>query len=137
MSKRGCPRPCSRGDRLFIKNFRLPNALPCSGAPRQNQPAEPTPFERARPLLQIKFSLLRDFDDPAIRESGSGSTRRRFNVGGNITRVLSTLYLPKLVIRGRRLQTLESARQLFRRALNHFWRARFVTAGVCSTGFYT
>ena len=134
MSKRGCPRACSRGYMLFIKKFRLPNVLPCSDATRQNRTAGPEPFERARPLLQIKFSLLRD---PAIRESSSGSARRRSIVGGNITRVLSTLYLPKLVIRGRRLQTFKSARQFLRIAINCFCALRFVTAGVSCAGFYT
>ena len=134
MSKRGCPRACSRGYRLFIKKFRLPNVLPRSGATMLNQPAGPTPFERTRSLLQIKFSLLRD---PATRESSSVDARRRSIVEGNITRVLSTLYLPKLVIRGRRLQTFESARQLSQMVLNCFCAARFVLTGVCSTGFYT
>ena len=137
MSKRGCPRVHPPGYELFIKKFRLPNVLLCSGATMLNQPAGQTSFERARPLLQIKFSLFRDFGDPAIRESSSGSARRRSIVGGNITRVLSTLYLPKLVIRGRRLQTLESARQLPRMVLNCFCASRCVSAGVCGTGFYT
>ena len=108
MQKRGCPRACSRGYMLFIKKFRLPNVLPRSGPTRQNQPAGPTPFERARPLLQIKFSLLRDFGDPAIRESSSGPARRRTNVGGNLTRVQSISDRPKLVVRERRPKCFES-----------------------------
>ena len=132
-----CPRSRSPGYQLLSETFRLPNVLPCSGATRLNQPAGPTPFERTRSLLQIKFSLFRDLDDPTIRESSSGNTRQRSNVGGNITRVLSTLYLPKLVIRGRRLQTFESARQLPRMAMNAFCAPRFVLTGVCCTGFYT
>ena len=112
MSKRGCPRACPRGYRLFIKKFRLPNGLPRSGATRLNQPAGPTPFERTRPLLQIKISLFRDLDDPAIRESSFCTTRRRTDVGGNITRVECICYRPKLVVRKRRTRSFDSTPHL-------------------------
>ena len=113
-----CPRVPPPGYQLLSQVFRLPNVLACSGGTRQKRPAGPTPFDRARSLLQIKFSLFRDLGDPAARELSSGGARRRFIGGGNVTRVLSTFDLPKLVIRGRSLQTCESAGQLVRSVLN-------------------
>ena len=108
------------------QTFRLPNVLPRSGAARQNRAAGPTPSERARSLLQIKFSLFRELGDPDTRESSSGSARRRSIGGGNVTRVLSTLYLPKLVIRGRRPQTFKPAWLISRRVPNPSCAQRFV-----------
>ena len=113
-----CPRVPPPGYQLLSQSSPYQFVLPRSGATRLNQPAGPEPFARARSLLQIKFSLLRDLGDPVARESSSGGARRRSIGGGNVTRVLSTLYLPKLVIRGRSLQRCESAGQLVRSVLN-------------------
>ena len=120
------PRVPSPVYQLLSQSSPYQSVLPRSGATRLNQPAGPEPFERARSRLQIEFSLFRDLGDPATRESSSGGARRRSIVGGNLTRVLSTLYLPKLVIRGRGLQTFKSAGRLSRRLLNTFCAPRFV-----------
>ena len=63
------PRSRARGYQLLSQTFRLPNVLPRSGATRQNWPAGPGPFERARPLLQISslsFSEFRRSGHPRI-----------------------------------------------------------------------
>ncbi len=106
--------------------FRLPCVLPRSGQTRRNQTAGPCPFERARSLLQKSFNMFQLFRDPPTRKSSSGSARRRTNVGRNRTRVLSTLYLPKLVIRGRSLQSCDSTRQRVRRVPGPFNAQQFV-----------
>ena len=119
------PRVPSRVYQLLSQSSPYQSVLPRSGATRLNQPAGSEPFERARSLLQIKFPLFRDLGDPPARELGSGGARRRSIVGGNITRVLSTLYLPKLVIRGSSLQSFKSAGRLSRRLLNALEAPRF------------
>ena len=121
-----CPRVPPPGYQLLSQSSPYQFVLPRSGATRQNWPAGPEPFERARPLLQIDFSLFRIFGNPATRESSSGGARRRTNVGGNITRVLSILYLPKLVIRGRSLQTFKPTWLISRRLPSSFGAQRFV-----------
>ena len=105
------PRVPSPVYQLLSQSSPYQSVLPRSGAPRLNQPAGPKPFERARSLLQIEFSLFRDLGDPGTRESSSGGARRRSIGGGNVTRVLSTFDLPKLVIRGRSLQSCDSTGQ--------------------------
>ena len=79
-----CPRVPSPGYQLLNQSSPYQFVLPRSGATRLKQPAGPIPFNRARSLLQINFSLLRDFGDPATRELSSGSARRWSIVGGEL-----------------------------------------------------
>ena len=107
-----CPRVPSPGYQLLSQSSPYQFVLPRSGQTRRNQTAGPCPFERTRSLLQKSFTTFQLFRDPAARKSSSGGARRQTNVGRNRTRVLSILYLPKLVIRGRSLQSFKSAQQL-------------------------